>query len=419
MYKVIYDFIDKNWHVTTQLTDNKNKDVIALPYPYNSPCSDNGFKAFFYWDSYFICRGLLVQNHIGLAENNLRNFIYEINKFGFIPNMNRLHSLNRSQVPLLGALIEAFIPYKKNDVNFLSEMVGALEKELLFWEKNRRFENGMFHYGTNATDQEKINFYKKIAVPRIKYDSNVNYAVKIQRAEATLAEAESGWDFTPRFERNCNQIAAVDLNSLIAKNYKIIAGLYELLGNNRLKEIYLEKFNFLKQLIQKVFWDEKRGGFFDYCPTENRLLSIYSCASFFPLWCNLATEEQAEKSLSLLEKTLEYDFGLVACEKKNEIKNSFLQWDYPNLWPPLQLIVMEGLNNYNFVNKAKVIAEKYLDVVSNNFDKHKQLYEKYNAVSGQIDVVDEYPMPPMLGWSAGTFVCCYHYFEKNKIQLLE
>ena len=159
MYKVIYDFIDKNWHVTTQLTDNKNKDVIALPYPYNSPCSDNGFKAFFYWDSYFICRGLLVQNHIGLAENNLRNFIYEINKFGFIPNMNRLHSLNRSQVPLLGALIEAFIPYKKNDVNFLSEMVGALEKELLFWEKNRRFENGMFHYGTNATDQEKINFY--------------------------------------------------------------------------------------------------------------------------------------------------------------------------------------------------------------------------------------------------------------------
>jgi alpha,alpha-trehalase len=32
------------------------------------------------------------------------------------------------------------------------------------------------------------------------------------------------------------------------------------------------------------------------------------------------------------------------------------------------------------------------------------LWEKYNAVTGTTDVVNEYKMPPMMGWTAGVFV---------------
>ena len=134
MYKNIYDFISHNWGITEQICTEEKGDVIALPFSYNSPCGGNGFKAFFYWDTYFACRGLLAQNFYQMAENNLKNFIYEINKFGFIPNMNRVFSLNRSQVPFFGALIELFIPYQKDGKTFLAEMAEALEKELKFWK---------------------------------------------------------------------------------------------------------------------------------------------------------------------------------------------------------------------------------------------------------------------------------------------
>lgn len=411
MYKNIYDFISRNWGITEQIYTEEKGDVIALPFPYNSPCGGNGFKAFFYWDTYFACRGLLAQNFYQMAENNLKNFIYEVNRFGFIPNMNRVFSLNRSQVPFFGALIELFIPYKKDDKTFLAEMAKALEEELKFWTENRCFENGLFHYGSNSSNEGKINFYDKIAVPRIGCNPNITEKEKIKQAEAFLAEAESGWDFTPRFEQKCNQMAAIDLNSLICKDYKGLSNLYKLLGNNDLELAYLDKFNNLKETIQKVFWNETRGGFFDFCPETNEFSQIFSCAGLFPLFCEIATKEQAEKSLQLMEKVLECNFGLAACEKtENSAQN--LQWDYPNAWPPLQFIAIEGLDNYDFSDKAKILAKKYLDTVTCNFSKNNQLYEKYNAVSGKLDVVDEYPMPPMFGWSAGTFVYCYNYLGK-------
>ena len=41
-----------------------------------------------------------------MVLNNLRNFFYELEKFGFIPNGSRSYYLNRSQPPFLGALIK-------------------------------------------------------------------------------------------------------------------------------------------------------------------------------------------------------------------------------------------------------------------------------------------------------------------------
>ena len=87
-----------------------------------------------------------------------------------------------------------------------------------------------------------------------------------------------------------------------------------------------------------------------------------------------------------------------------QLQSGNYQWDSPNLWPCLQWIAYKALKNYGYNGDALRIAQKYVSVVEINEAKTGQLWEKYNADSGFCDVINEYPMPPMLGWSAGVYL---------------
>jgi neutral trehalase len=59
------------------------------------------FIEFYYWDSYWIIKGLLACEMYQTARGIIENFVSVINRFGFIPNGGRLYYLGRSQMPLL------------------------------------------------------------------------------------------------------------------------------------------------------------------------------------------------------------------------------------------------------------------------------------------------------------------------------
>ena len=56
------------------------------------------------------------------------------------------------------------------------------------------------------------------------------------------------------------------------------------------------------------------------------------------------------------------------------------------------------------------IAEKYRNVLQRNFETTGKLWEKYNAITGEIAVTSEYETMPMMGWTAGV----YRYFTEEK-----
>ena len=60
------------------------------------------------------------------------------------------------------------------------------------------------------------------------------------------------------------------------------------------------------------------------------------------------------------------------------------------------------------------IAKKYLYNICVNFEKSGHLWEKYNVVTGTLDVRDEYEMPAMLGWTAACFVFFLDYVNKKQ-----
>jgi alpha,alpha-trehalase len=54
------------------------------------------FRESYYWDSYWIVRGLLLSDMHETAKFVILNFIEDINNFGFVPNGARIYYLDRS-----------------------------------------------------------------------------------------------------------------------------------------------------------------------------------------------------------------------------------------------------------------------------------------------------------------------------------
>ena len=146
--------------------------------------------------------------------------------------------------------------------------------------------------------------------------------------------------------------------------------------------------------------------FLDYDFKNNKQSPVFSAASLQPMWVGLATADQAKRIVLAIEKYLEFEFGLSTCEKYDS--GTTFQWDYPNGWPPLQMIAIDSLNRYGFKEQAGRIAQKYITTVINCFEETGDLWEKYNVLNGSIEVKDEYDMPAMMGWTAAAFIeACY------------
>ncbi len=80
----------------------------------------------------------------------------------------------------------------------------------------------------------------------------------------------------------------------------------------------------------------------------------------------------------------------------------------------MQIIAVEALDRYGYKEEALRIAKKYLYNICVNFEKSGHLWEKYNVVTGTLDVRDEYEMPAMLGWTAACFVFFLDYVNKKQ-----
>ena len=150
------------------------------------------------------------------------------------------------------------------------------------------------------------------------------------------------------------------------------------------------------------------GLFVDYNFASTTQSKIFSVASIYPLFAGLATKEQAEAVVKNLDR-LEAEYGMLTCEK-NDAEGTY-QWDYPNGWACLQYITIMGLDKYGYREEAHRIANKYVTLVDKVFAETGNLWEKYNVVEGNINVSNEYKMPAMMGWSAGTYLAALEYLK--------
>lgn len=403
----IRNFIKLNWSNVIRKNTTDKDGLIGLPFPYTVPCVSGHFQEMYYWDTYFTNLGLIIDGNTEQAKNNCNNMLFLVDKYGFMLNGNKTYYLNRSQPPYLSMMIRDVFE-KTKDVNWLKRCLPILEKEYQFWMSKRITPNGLNHYSNSANDeikkQEFISFSKRLDT---NFDSTIliSDTEKVRKGSQFLSECESGWDFNPRFEGRCEDFCPVDLNSnlyMYENNFAFFYSQTKKDGVNKWVELAKKR----KKLMNSYLYNSNEGLFYDYDYINKIQSKIYSAAVFNVLWSKIASKEQAKSIVTNLSK-LEFKFGISTCEQGT--RKYEYQWDYPNGWPNIQYLAVKGLENYGFNEQADRIAYKFIDTASMNFEKTKNLWEKYNITDGSIKVKNEYKMPAMMGWTAGVFVYLSDY----------
>jgi alpha,alpha-trehalase len=395
----VLTYIREHWDDSVR--DKPVSDRIeTMPFPYTSPCIEGHFVSLFYWDTYWANLGLLGQGRAELARSNTDNLLHLARTKGFVPNCISFNTQNRSQPPYLALMVRDVFE-ATGDNAWLAGAMDALETEMRFWQYQRSTPIGLNRHGHHAHPQYLSNFYWAL-VKRLGFDPEVSEVQKQYVAGHYLAEAETGWDFNPRFEGRCMDWAPVDLNSMLLMAERSLSDFARTLGQEDKAQSFARNAEDRIRLLQEYCWEEDRGLFLDYdCRNEKRS-PVASLATVFPLWAGIATQDQASRvreNLSLFERA----HGLAVCEQLDD--DRYYQWGFPNAWPPLTHVAMAAMETCGFDEDADRIARTYVDVVCNLFDKTGQLWEKIDATTGEV-AGGEYKAQPMLGWSAGAFIAC-------------
>lgn len=347
----------------------------------NAVCSPNGgyfAGTQFYWDTYFTILGLVDSGRFDIARGMVDNLCYLFDKFGHMPARNSWASKGRSQPPFLTRMAFEVYEHGGADEAWLDNVMAyALKEYENVWMAGQRL------------DKSGLSLY------RPKFFSG------------RLDVFESGWDLSSRFSAG-KPILPVDLNCLLYQYEKDFLKLAKIKKDKPGQRRWLAVLKQRRERVNKYFWDEKKGFYFDYDLLAGKQAIFKTLAGFYPLWCGVADKNQAKRCLKRLE-IFEQVGGMTSTEK---ITGSNKQWDYPNGWAPLQLIVIEGLRNYGFDKDAKRLTEKWLSCNLQVFRETGRLWEKYDVVNRAIGRSGRYPTQSGFSWTNGVFTRLGKSLEK-------
>ncbi|HCH28379.1 MAG TPA: alpha,alpha-trehalase [Ruminococcaceae bacterium] len=402
--------IDESLPKTVRSNTEDNGTLIGLPKPYNVPCTGGSFQEMYYWDTYFLNRGLIIKGLVSQAKNNIENMMFLVEKYGYMPNGNRTYYLKNSQPPFLSMMVDDVFT-ADNDIEWLRKAYKTLLKEYGFWMTKRMTPIGLNQYKGNPEiairDRMCDGFLRRIGA---RPENITDDALSCQY----VAICESGWDITPRFGFHIEDFCEVELNSLLFAFEKNMSKFSRVLGISGAEE-WEEKAQNRKVLMEKYML--KDGIFYDYDFRNGEISDKFTCASYYVAVAGLASKEQAKALKDNLFR-IETDYGVAVTEKIYDGGKNSYQWQYPNGWAPLHNIVYRAMLNYGFSEDAKRIARKYANLVETNFEKTGNLWEKYNVVTGGNDVKAEKTnsgadMPAMMGWTAGAYIEAKKIINEN------
>jgi alpha,alpha-trehalase len=384
--QVARDYIKAYWPHLERYNPQDNGSLIGVPKPYLVPSYSEGhefdYNELYYWDSYFMVQGLMDADHKELVMGILEDLIHLFKRFKIIPNGSQLYYVSRTQPPFLTSFIfDVYNAYNPGE-KWLKAMIAVAKEEYeVVWMGTRKPNARQVYRGLSRY-----------------YDFNYLH---------DLAEAESGWDMTPRFNRKAMNYLPVDLNALLYKYETDFAKAARIFNDKREAAKWDQAANHRKETVTALMWDSVRGLYYDYNYVKERKGSISSLAAYYPLWAGMATEEQAKHLVKSLRR-FEQKGGLSTTDNLplgQLVPGSMpTQWAYPNGWAPLQYLVVQGLQRYGYHSDAQRIASKWLHTNLQWFNEHHEFLEKYNVVNpDRPPAKGVYPSQTGFGWTNAVF----------------
>lgn len=382
----------------------KNFHQLEVPYTCLVP-NDNKFNYIFYWDSFFMFRGLLDTKREWVIPEMVENFIYIFNKYHIIPNLTHPFALGRSQPPFLTSMI-----FDAYNVLLRAHSITSRIRKIIISRRlwlTRRMDTAKTEYA----DVWQSTLYNHL-VPEYhlnRYgDRDVGYAHS--------SELESGWDMTSRFYNRCDEFLPIDLNCYLYKYELDFAKAASIVTDVKEFKKWTTIAHERKERINTYMWDEAEGFFFDYDYVHKKRSTFLSLAGFVPMWSGLATSLQAQRMREKL-KDFETDYGLTITDESSishlvdlssipepyriSIENMLepKQWDYPHIWSPLEYLTVIGLLRYGYIDDAKRIMQKAINTNIQVLKKYGALLEKIDSRTAGAAANFHYPNQFGFGWT--------------------
>lgn len=129
----VCEYILKNLDKTLRFNPEDRGTLIGVPMPYNVPCMKQTFNELYYWDTYFLNKGLIAAGNVEQAKNNCLDVKFLIDKFGYMPNGNRTFFLEDSAFYGCSSLKAAVLPISVKSIGSSSfEGCSSMDKVEIF-----------------------------------------------------------------------------------------------------------------------------------------------------------------------------------------------------------------------------------------------------------------------------------------------
>lgn len=414
--KTAAEHITTLWPVLTRAADKniEGSTLIPLPEPYIVP--GGRFREVYYWDSYFTMLGLAESGEFELIENILDNFAYLINTVGHIPNGNRTYYITRSQPPFFSQMVKLYAAYK-GDIIY-TKYKNVLKKEYDFWMDGSMTTETPIHHCVSTPLGIMNRYYDKGDTPRQEsYKEDYRQVKKVTAGKKMYRDlrsgAESGWDFSSRWFADGKLIETIETTDIIPVDLNaLLYGLEEVLTKSfKDDEAYVlslkTNMERRKRFLNQYSFNTEDGTFEDYNWVIQKQTGIKSLAMTYPLFFNMANQEQADNVAKYIENNFLKPGGVVTT-----LNHTGQQWDAPNGWAPLQWMTIIGLENYGHHQLAKTIAERWVALNEKVYANTGKFVEKYNVEDMTLAAGGgEYPVQDGFGWSNGVYLAL-----KNKLK---
>lgn len=175
-------------------------------------------------------------------------------------------------------------------------------------------------------------------------------------------------------------IVPVDLNAIIYWNADILAQFYRLLSMPKKAAEYEKIAETWLEAVTEVLWHEEVGAWLDYDLHNERKRDYFYPSNIAPLWTGCYDKTKRDEITSSVMKYLQKtqimnNYGGIPAT----LEHSGEQWDYPNAWPPLQYIMIMGLDNTGDAYAQELayeISERWVRANYKGFKETEAMFEK-------------------------------------------
>ncbi len=366
-FDAVYATLLKNLHGPNPFFDTR--------YAYPSPT----FRGVYLWDTAFTSQVWKIWD-VETAEEINRAVMNAAAPDGRIPHFHGIYSKSDyTQPPLITWSVWKNYLWS-GDRTYLAGAYPVLKDYNKWLYENRRHESGLFVY---------IHPY------------------------------ESGIDNSPRFGSadesqvtDMENLAAVDQNSYMVLQNRLLARMAAELGHVDDEQKYLGRAMEQKELMNRKLWDPDTGLYYDRDLNSNKLVCVKTIASFFPMFARVPDKKKARRMLEHLMDPEEFNTTIplpsVARDDPAFEKDC---WRGP-VWVNTAYMAIRGMENYGFYEEASLLTFKLADGVykvhentgdlvefydPDRFD-FKELHRKKGNLYKQITLGGK-PRPNFVGWT--------------------